>query len=129
MMFYSLKDGTLSSFSKINAEKMSRIHNSPITPIRIEVWPLKEVFEKHLDGRMIDFMSVDVEGFDLCVLKSNDWNQFRPTLLIVEMNNEYEEIVDFLRNNNYLLIFNNLYNGIFIDLRTRENHLRKIIET
>ena len=32
----------------------------------------------------IDFMSVDVEGMDLDVLSSNDWNRFRPTVILAE---------------------------------------------
>jgi Methyltransferase FkbM domain len=35
-------------------------------------------------GRMIDFMSVDVEGFDLQVLRSNDWSRYRPEFVLVE---------------------------------------------
>ena len=32
----------------------------------------------------IDLLSVDVEGFDLEVLQSNDWNNFIPEIIIVE---------------------------------------------
>ncbi|HLQ78184.1 MAG TPA: FkbM family methyltransferase [Terriglobia bacterium] len=32
----------------------------------------------------IDFMSIDVEGYDLQVLKSNDWERFRPTHVLLE---------------------------------------------
>ena len=30
-------------------------------------------------------MSIDVEGYDFEVLKSNDWKLFRPHLVLVEM--------------------------------------------
>jgi FkbM family methyltransferase len=36
-------------------------------------------------GTAIDLMSVDVEGLDLDVLRSNDWERYRPRLLLVEM--------------------------------------------
>ncbi len=32
----------------------------------------------------IGFMSVDVEGFDLAVLRSNDWERFRPRIVMAE---------------------------------------------
>lgn len=32
----------------------------------------------------IDFLSIDVEGFDLQVLESNDWNIYQPKIIIVE---------------------------------------------
>lgn len=33
----------------------------------------------------IDFMSIDVEGMDLDVLKSNNWNKYRPEIILVEI--------------------------------------------
>jgi hypothetical protein len=35
-------------------------------------------------GQEIDFLSVDVEGLDLVVLRSNDWARFRPRCVLVE---------------------------------------------
>jgi hypothetical protein len=35
-------------------------------------------------GRVIDFMSVDVEGLDLQVLRSNDWERYRPVVVVIE---------------------------------------------
>jgi len=32
----------------------------------------------------IDFLSVDVEGYDLRVLRSNDWEKYRPLIVMVE---------------------------------------------
>jgi hypothetical protein len=46
-------------------------------------WPrnLAKSLERHLpDGQEIAFLSVDVEGHDVAVLASNDWDRF-PSLL------------------------------------------------
>jgi hypothetical protein len=52
----------------------------------METSTLEEIFEKHLPhGQEIDFMSVDVEGLDLQVLKSNNWKRFRPKFVLVEI--------------------------------------------
>lgn len=52
----------------------------------IETHPLKDVLDKHWPAdRHIDFMSIDTEGLDLEVLQSNDWQRYRPGLLIVEL--------------------------------------------
>ena len=32
----------------------------------------------------VDFLTVDAEGMDLQVLKSNDWKRFRPRCVLVE---------------------------------------------
>ena len=36
-------------------------------------------------GTEIDFLSVDVEGFDLNVLRSNDWSKHKPRFVVVEI--------------------------------------------
>jgi len=48
------------------------------------------VQEYKLQGK-IDFMDVDVEGLDYQVLMSNDWNSFRPTIVMVETDQTIEE--------------------------------------
>lgn len=68
-------------------------------------------------GKMIDLMSVDVEGLDLDVLSSNDWQRYRPSLLLVEVlqtelsDLDTHEIVRFLRGRNYRPIAK-LYNTV-----------------
>jgi len=58
---------------------------------------------------MIDFLTIDAEGLDLEVLESNDWEVYRPTMVLVEiLNNQLENIKDnglyqFLTNKNYKL--------------------------
>jgi FkbM family methyltransferase len=44
---------------------------------------LDEHFEK-LNSSHIDFLSVDVEGLDLQVLKSNNWQKYRPDYVLAE---------------------------------------------
>ena len=68
-----LRDQNYDDFSLIGAEP-------------VDVYPLSEILTKHLvGGAPIDFMSIDVEGYDFEVLKSNDWKLFRPHLVLVEM--------------------------------------------
>jgi hypothetical protein len=72
-------------------------------------------------------MSVDTEGSDLAVLQSNNWDKFRPTLIMVEIDNQYTKIVEFMEQCNYLLVYNNLYNGIFVDKLSSEKCLKSIL--
>ena len=54
--------------------------------IEIPLLPLAEILDEHLPaGTDIDFLSVDVEGWDLEVLKSNDWTRFRPKVVLAEL--------------------------------------------
>ncbi|PSM50621.1 SAM-dependent methyltransferase [Chroococcidiopsis sp. CCALA 051] len=47
--------------------------------------PLKEILNSNLVSQQkIDFMSIDVEGLDLEVLYSNDWQAFKPEYILIE---------------------------------------------
>jgi FkbM family methyltransferase len=64
-------------------------------------------------NREIDFMSVDVEGYELKVLRSNNWELYRPKLLVVEMNKNTQIIETYLCSKGYALVFQNNENQIF----------------
>jgi FkbM family methyltransferase len=52
---------------------------------RVEVRTLASILTEHLaPDQTIDFLNVDVEGWDFNVLKSNDWDLFRPRVVLVE---------------------------------------------
>jgi len=113
LTFYQvIGDSSLSSFNINVAKKMASRFGLTIEEITIDVLKLTDVFEQFMKGKIVDFMSVDAEGFDLEILQSNNWNKYRPTQIIVEIANQYYEIIDFMNHNNYRLIFNNYHNGI-----------------
>jgi FkbM family methyltransferase len=57
----------------------------------------------------IDFLTIDVEGMDLKVLKSNNWNRFRPKVVLVEdisNHGEFESgstVLQFMQSIEYVL--------------------------
>ena len=62
--------------------------------IRIPVVTLKKILDENLPlGKKIDFMSIDVEGFDHEVICSNDWLRYRPTIVALELLNSSIEDV------------------------------------
>jgi len=55
------------------------------TTITLHSRRLDNLLREHLSpNQPISFMSIDVEGHDLQVLRSNDWERFRPELVLVE---------------------------------------------
>ena len=66
----------------------------------------------------IDFLSIDVEGLDLEVLKSNDWLKFRPSWVLVEQLNLGDienmdfEIHHYMKSLDYIL-FAKTFNTLF----------------
>lgn len=121
-------DSTLSTLNYDVAKEVSEKLKLPILEVEILVFPLRDIFNEYLNGREIDFLSVDAEGHDLSVLESNDWNRYRPTLLMVESCNQYSEILEFVDRIDYLHIYNNNINTIFIDKKTMNNSVLEKLE-
>lgn len=116
LTFYELSANTLSTFSKEAALENCKKYNSRIEKeYTVKIKPLKEIFEKYLSEKSVDFLSVDTEGFELEVLESNDWLIHRPRAIMIELNQNENKIVEFLSSISYSLIYNNFTNGIFID--------------
>jgi FkbM family methyltransferase len=128
LTFYQvIGDSTLSSFNDKIAKKMAAKFGLTIDEIAIDVLRLIDVYEQYVKDKQVDFMSVDTEGLDLEVLQSNDWDRFRPTLIMVEIDNQYHQIVEYLSHCNYVLVYNNYHNGIFIDKATSEKYLKDLV--
>lgn len=82
--YYIFNEKALNSFDE--KLSLSRVcSNYWIEDIKkIQVVKLEMIFEKYLQNKMIDFLTIDVEGLDLEVLKSNNWEKFRPRFILVE---------------------------------------------
>jgi FkbM family methyltransferase len=53
--------------------------------ITVQSQPLHSLLDKYMpEGKSIDLMSVDCEGYDEMVLLSNNWEKYRPKVLLVE---------------------------------------------
>lgn len=85
MCFYNFEEPALSSFDERLSLEREANGRKISSRLKIKIKPLRELLREYLppDTR-IDFMSIDVEGLDLDVLKSNDWKIYRPHYLLVE---------------------------------------------
>lgn len=80
--FYMFKESSYNTFNEENIDEILKISSLKEVK-RVLVKPLSSIL-KQFNITSIDFMSVDVEGLDLNVLRSNDWNVCRPKIIIVE---------------------------------------------
>ena len=56
--------------------------------IPVECRPLAQIIDEQLPrlgATGIDVLTIDAEGFDLQVLRSNDWDRYRPSAVVVEI--------------------------------------------
>ena len=60
-----------------------RADGQDFTPIEVPIWTLAEVVADYVPGP-VDFLKVDVEGFEREVLAGADWYSFRPRVVVME---------------------------------------------
>lgn len=124
--YYVFNETALNGFS----ERLSQERNQTSSTyhvkqvIQVNVLPLRDILNKYLGDREIDFMSVDVEGFDLEVLKSNDWSRYRPKFVLAEIlksslhNLSYDSIVLFMKEQGYDIYAKQVNTVFFKDIRS-----------
>ncbi len=128
LTFYQIgNDSSLSTLDHPTAVKMADTYKLELTSSTVDVMPVEKILDQYLGGRHIDFMSVDAEGHDLAVLMSNNWNKYRPTLVMVESNIGSREIIMFMEQHSYLYIFSNHVNALFVDKLTTESEIAENI--
>jgi FkbM family methyltransferase len=124
LTYYIFNEPAFNGFSKELSNRRNGLGNYRIvSELKLETVPLREILDNYLPtGQSIDFLSVDVEGLDLEVLRSNDWQRYRPNLVIVEaIGTKFDEVLqselyDFLSSKGYQL-FAKLMNTLIFTLK------------
>lgn len=122
-IFYEMDVDSVSTFNTSVAQN-NQYNKSIVSQNKVEIVTLAEIFINHFNGQVCDLLSVDVEGNNFEVLVGNDWQRFRPSYIIIEMPAEERlEIVPYLYQQGYFLIFDNSLNGIIKDSGVAGPHL------
>ena len=118
--FYEFEPYALSTVDKKVAAKVMKIKDVRLLSSReIAILPLSEIIPSGMSEGPI-FLNIDVEGFDLEVLKSNDWLTFLPDVICIE---EWQpasnlknlsEIESFLAKKNYTKLAYTGLSSIFV---------------
>ncbi|MHB1174508.1 MAG: FkbM family methyltransferase [Sulfuriferula sp.] len=88
LKYFAFNEPALNTFSEQEAEKKISPQYHIINTLQIPVVTLKRILDEHLpSGTKIDFMTIDAEGFDHEIISSNDWNLYRPRVVLVELLN------------------------------------------
>ncbi len=109
--YFSWGDHSENTMDPAQANALEKTLGPPLKVITMQTRTLKSILDSHLEkNKIIDLMSVDVEGLDLEVLKSNDWKSYRPKLLVVEIFTDKlsllrtHPVFKFLEENNYEMV-------------------------
>ncbi len=96
LVFYVFNESALNTFDSKLVRERTNNNYYVVKEQNIVTKSLKEILENNLpENKKIHFMSIDVEGFDLEVVQSNNWELFRPEYLLVEC---YGSNIDEIQN-------------------------------
>ncbi len=120
LTYYMFNEPALNSFSKTIAMQHQNDHYKIEKMIKVPSLPLSKILTNHLPKKQtIDVLNVDIEGLDLEVLRSNDWQNYRPKIILVEILNSSlntissEPIYKFLGKMGYSLVSKLFHTCIF----------------
>jgi FkbM family methyltransferase len=122
--YYTFKKyGQLNTFSKEQADVLiARFGPDTLDKvIKRQLLNINDVFKEQFKGAPT-FMSLDIEGLDEDVLRTLDFEKYRPVLLCVETSEINtgalrEEIITFMASKNYAVRGGSFVNSIFMDRR------------
>lgn len=118
--YHMFDESALNTFdSEVLKSRIENSHCEHIATVEVQVKTLADVLAENVSvEQKVDFLTIDVEGFDLEVLQSNDWQKFRPSWVLVEQLNTPDienldfEIHHFMKSKEYKL-FAKTYNTFF----------------
>jgi FkbM family methyltransferase len=86
LMYHIFDEPALNTLDSDLAKKYMQGGERLVRRIPVPTHQLKDILDKYVaPDQKIDFLSVDVEGLDLEVLKTNNWTKYRPTLIVTEI--------------------------------------------
>jgi hypothetical protein len=80
--FYRSSYQGCSSFDKDNI--VGNGHGSIVSTIEVDVVTITDIVETHCAGEYKDLLSIDIEGWDLAVLSTINFDRAPPTVICVE---------------------------------------------
>ncbi len=129
MKYYRFDEDTLNTFDYAFAEKNKNMGHKLIDTIDVPVKPLSTIFKNNIpSGKNVDVMTLDTEGYDMEVLKSNDWNKYRPHFIVIEtleykrseLGQRYDDIFNpYMESIGYKPVANTVVNTIYQDTAAR----------
>jgi FkbM family methyltransferase len=120
LTYYEFNDGALNGFNKdLTAMREKNTPYKLLAEVEVKVNTLGTILHENIKpDQHIDFMSIDVEGLDFDVLKSNDWDAFVPSVICIEClgtrisSIQDDPIAAFLATKGYFA-FAKTYNTVF----------------
>ena len=93
LSYFEFESDNFNTLSRQRADDLVAEGNRIVRETQVRTERLRDIVERELRGAPIDLLNVDVEGFDLDVLRSLDLDVHRPSVMIVE---DYARYISFM---------------------------------
>ena len=123
MDFYLMSSKTLNTFSKAEVKRYVSYGNQKIEKvIKVKIEDVNSIIKNYCK-RVPNLISLDVEGLDLMILESFDFDRFRPEIFCIETLSYTEdkterkltEIIELMNQKGYMVYADTYINTIFVD--------------
>ena len=120
--FYKFDDPALNTTSPNIVELRKLQGFEYIEKKQVKCITLNEIFIKYVqnNSKNIDLLNIDTEGNELEILKSNNWDEFKPKVIICEiLDRDIEDVLksdisNYLKSKEYKIFSKLFHNVIFI---------------
>jgi FkbM family methyltransferase len=108
--FFIISDPTLSTFSQSEADAVTKTGTYSILETKkVKTYTIEHLLKTYCHNYLPDFLSIDVEGFDFEIIKTIDFDLYKPKVICVESHNyspigagnKREDLIDYILSKNY----------------------------
>ncbi|MFZ5570636.1 MAG: FkbM family methyltransferase [Thermodesulfobacteriota bacterium] len=128
--YYMMSSPSMNTFSEEEANKLeSETSIKILRKIKIKTISLSTILNNYCRGIFPDFLSLDVEGLELDILKAIDFCKCFPKVICIETltysenksEKKEEDIINYIKENGFLLYADTYINSIFVKKEIWQN--------
>jgi FkbM family methyltransferase len=93
--------------------KQQKQADLPYQEYAVDIMPLRDIF-KEAQVTNIDFIKIDVEGYEYEVVAGNDWKKYRPKVICIEANHIHRDWRPLLKAADYKLFVSDGLNDYYV---------------
>ncbi|MDR0678476.1 MAG: FkbM family methyltransferase [Holosporaceae bacterium] len=120
MEYFSFEESALNSFCREISNKKINDGWKLKEIVKIETYPINSILEKYMpENQLIDFISMDIEGLELSIITTLNFDKFAPRFfLIEELDFVEKDFVDYHKSGVYQFLHGKGYIIVAKTMRT-----------
>jgi len=123
VVLYLFDDGSLNTLSKIQARERQKSGQSIIEEHEIGLVTIEKIIEQNFKDQLPELVSLDIEGMDLAIIESHNFNKYPVPVWIIEtcsysenhIKEKISDIIDKMEDKGYFVFGDTYINTIFVN--------------